>query len=277
MTYATILTSVGPDPSDAPHLQAAIMLAGHFKARLLGACAEFCVPSSMDGAFGPMDMTGALAVAERSVIDANLKAAEAKFRAAVTGLETPAKWRSSIEFPLNALARLSALADLVVVGDKQPDKGDILCSAPVGDLVMRTGRPVLYVPAAGMARAPKTVVVAWKNTREARRAVTDALPFLELAQTVVVYSVLEQGDEAQTSADMTDVLAYLEARGISATGATMPRSASAGEDLLVAAAKTSADLLVSGAYGRTRLEEWMFGGVTKTLIGRSAIPVLLSH
>jgi len=277
MSYTTILTPVRSEPSDTPHLQAAIMLANTYRARLIGTCAQICVPSSMDGAFGPMDMTGALAVAERSVIDANLEAAEKRFRHATAGMSTPCEWRAALDFPVRDLARQAAFADLLVVGEKQSDMGDIIRSAAVGDVVMQAGRPVLFVPTSGMSTEPGTVIIAWKNSREARRAVADALPFLHRAEAVIAYSVLESADEQEGRADLIDLVDYLKAREIKATGVTLPPSGSGGEDILSAASRAGANLIVSGAYGRSRLQEWAFGGVTRALLEHTTVPVLFSH
>lgn len=142
---------------------------------------------------------------------------------------------------------------------------------------MKLGRPVLRIPACGMVIEPRTVAVAWKDTSQARRAVADALPFLLRADTVLIFTVPERGGRDAANESMSGLIAYLSAHDIKATGVCLPASEAAGADLLQAAARSGADLIVAGAYGRTRVEEWAFGGVTRTFLKDAQIPVLFSH
>ena len=180
-----------------------------------------------------------------------------------------------METPLNALARHAVVADLIVIGDMPADTADICRRVSVGDAIMQAGRPVLRIPSGGMALEPETIVIAWKNTREARRAVADALPFLHRAEKVLI--VADRQDARLVGESLDDVSAYLLRRGIVASWVTLPGQGSAGESILAAAAHAGADLIVAGGYGHSRLEEWAFGGVTKTLLDHAPIPVLFSH
>jgi nucleotide-binding universal stress UspA family protein len=274
MTYRAILTPVADAPEVEPHLSAAVEAARAFDALLIGSAAEYCLPTAD---IVPMDVTGAVAVAERSLVETDLDAAAVRFRNATIALGGRSRFVSSIEFPSRALIRHAALADLLVVGSTPSDKGDILRHASVGEILMQAGRPVLAVGPGGMPRMPSTVAISWKNCREARRAVADALPFLRRAETVLAFVSQEGDPERSSCACLTPLIDYLETHGVRCTGVTLPHTDRVGTEILAAAARSGADLLVSGAYGRSRVQEWVFGGATRTYLSSAHIPVLFSH
>jgi nucleotide-binding universal stress UspA family protein len=122
------------------------------------------------------------------------------------------------------------------------------------------------------------VLIAWKDTREARRAVSDALPFLHSATHVTIVGICETEDEGSVSKQVNDVADYLARHGISGDPRVIPdRGVSAAEQLTNLARKEGADFLVAGAYGHSRLGEWFFGGVTRNLLAASPICCLMSH
>jgi nucleotide-binding universal stress UspA family protein len=121
-------------------------------------------------------------------------------------------------------------------------------------------------------------VVAWKDTRESRRAIRDALPFLRLAESVFLVEVAAWGADANALPRLKDVgrfLAQHEIRNV--TERVLPDEPIAADVLLRFAQEQSADLIVSGAYGHSRLGEWIFGGVTRELLSRSPVCCLFSH
>jgi nucleotide-binding universal stress UspA family protein len=119
--------------------------------------------------------------------------------------------------------------------------------------------------------------VAWKDAREARRAIHDALPFLKLADEVSIAVAKPPGAE-DADAQIADVAKYLERHDVHVAEQI---STIAGEDeedvLLDLARQHRVNLIVAGAYGRTRLSEWIFGGVTRRLLLNSPVPCLLSN
>jgi nucleotide-binding universal stress UspA family protein len=122
------------------------------------------------------------------------------------------------------------------------------------------------------------VVVAWKDTRESRRALADSLPFLKAAEQVTVVEVCGKDELADARIRTADVVKYLQRHGVKATAKAVsapPDRVSA--ELNIAAQAIGADLIVAGAYGHTRLGEWMFGGVTYDLLHAPERFVLLSH
>lgn len=148
-------------------------------------------------------------------------------------------------------------------------------AADVGSLALGIGRPVLVIGNNVEHLRANTVLVAWKDTREARRAVADALPFLAKANEVVVATIASNGDDSVRDS-LADVAVYLEHHGIMAQTELIIGEVD-GEQLLTFARSIHADMIVSGAYGHSRLREWAFGGVTRTLIEETSINRFLSY
>ena len=178
--------------------------------------------------------------------------------------------------PLNAVVRAGRCCDLVVVGQTDP-------STPVDGIafdfpqqvVLHTGAPVLVVPFAGGFGAPGARVLgAWKDTREAARALRDALPTLRGAEQVML---VEIGDDGIAPDTLTDAQRRLADQGIAATARSVPGLANAGDALLALAAELSCDPVVMGAYGHSRLRERVLVGVTRHILDAMTVPTLMSH
>ena len=121
-------------------------------------------------------------------------------------------------------------------------------------------------------------MIAWKDTREARRAVRDALPLLQEAQRVSIAEVTSEGMEESAVARIADVARYLAHHDVSVGQQTgIAADESEGNVLLRLAREQDADLIVAGAYGHNRLSEWVFGGVTRNLLTTSTVPCLFSN
>ena len=121
-------------------------------------------------------------------------------------------------------------------------------------------------------------MVAWKDTRESRRAVCDAIPFLRNAEEVTIVEISEHGRETQSQRSIDDVAGYLLRHKV-VVGAKVylqTKQSVAGE-LLRFTRDAGADLIVAGGYGHSRLGEWAFGGVTRDLIAGSPVCCLFSH
>ena len=135
------------------------------------------------------------------------------------------------------------------------------------------------VPPGVAALEGRRVLVAWKDTREARRAVADALPLLSRAEEVLVVEAAPEAEErGQALRRADDVAALLAGHGATARGEALePGGGAVADDLLLAAGRHGADLVVAGGYGHARLREWAFGGVTRDLLARCPVCCLLSH
>ncbi len=189
-----------------------------------------------------------------------------------------AEWVVSQELPIDVLPRLGATCDLVVVGQPDPDldRGRTETGRLPADLALALGRPVLVVPYIGRYPSPgDTVMVAWNGTREAARAVHDALPLLKAAKSVTVFCIDPDPAQSESAAALAKHLLHA---GIAAkVKHTMSADVSVGDVLLSALADAGTDLLVMGAYGHSRLRETVFGGMTATLLNSMTVPVLLSN
>ena len=140
------------------------------------------------------------------------------------------------------------------------------------------GRPTLVVPEGATTLGAEHVVIGWKDTREARRAVRDAMPFLQQATRVTVVEACGPNGEKAALGRLDDVARYLWRHRIECGPKVMVRQEGSGAAQLIQIAQQErADLFVTGAYGHSRLGEWIFGGMTRHLLTGSPICCLMSH
>jgi len=146
------------------------------------------------------------------------------------------------------------------------------------ELALGVGRPVLVVPRYGtFETVGQRVLIAWNGSREATRAVNDAIPILKMATKVTVLSVDPEG-EPDRRLPGADLALHLARHGIAAEAeSTQALDIGVGDVLLSRAADLGADLIVMGAYGHSRLREMMLGGATRHLLQHMTVPVLMSH
>ncbi|MCK5623626.1 MAG: universal stress protein, partial [Alphaproteobacteria bacterium] len=177
--------------------------------------------------------------------------------------------------PLESLSLRSRYADLTVISQNAPESqggGDDL----VDELIMASGRPILVVPYIGApAEIGRKVLVAWNGSREAARAVSDAMPILESADSIEVFAVEPNGIGGMPGADIAQHLARHGLKAIAAKTAGL--DIEVGDVLLNQVADSGADLVVMGAYGHSRMRELVLGGATRHILGHMTVPVLLSH
>lgn len=176
-----------------------------------------------------------------------------------------------------ALAAETRIADLFI--GTRP-YGDPSGEEQVEETVLlRSGRACLFLPPQGMPPASYgTILVAWKNTREAARAVAEALPFLRKAGKVVVGLIEEEGASERHRVEAgTDIGRYLSRQDVSAEVRDIDGWNDTGEALLNEARLIGADMLVMGGYGHSRLREWVLGGATRHVLTHATIPVMIAH
>ncbi|MFE1600270.1 universal stress protein [Methylobacterium sp. ID0610] len=267
MTYASIMVSLDLGPAAAARVQLAADLARRFEARLIGAAAR-----QVTDPVTAMDIAeaGRIYDAEKERVLDELRQARDLFeQAAGPGLD--AAWRAALAPGLTYLAVQARAADLLVVG-RDGDAGAL--GVPPGPLLMEAGRPVLVVPPGLVRLRAERAVVAWKDAPEARRAVLAALPLLQKAEEVLVLGVGPETD-GQAIGDVAD---FLVRHGVPATARMVPESGvRPGAAILANAAAQRADLVVMGAYGHSRLREWLFGGVTRDILQATNACCLMSH
>ena len=271
MSYKTILVRAESDPACDGAIRLAKTVAGMFDAALLGVAAE-----AFDiAAYGLAE--GELMAALRDQIDVDLTSAKQGFLTQTRGWPAGAQWVSSPEYPLDVMAREAHGADLVVASRPQSHASASSSCSPT-DLLMESGLPLLLAADGGAELQAKRVVVAWRDRREAVRAVSDALPFLERAESVHLVNVSPLAASEAARAGLETVKQRLARHGIAAhTEIVEPAYRSVTGDLEAAADRYEADLIVAGAYSHSRLREWVMGGVTQELVAGSKKFVLLSR
>ncbi|WP_374448965.1 universal stress protein [Stella sp.] len=224
-----------------------------------------------DGLRGMLDHHRAVEERERAA------AAEAFARVA-DGRAITSEWRGSRNETGEALMLHARHADLAIVGPPRPDEMPTTVLGPSLDVIFASGRPTLLLPADWPpARLPGRVLVGWNASREAARAVADALPFLVAAEAVHLAVVPEPKIAGLLGADPgTDIARHLARHGVPVTVDRLA-GADVGQTLLDHAERVAADLLVMGASGQSRISEFLFGGATRTILARARRPILLSR
>ncbi len=277
MSFAAIITHVEIEPKAEARLHLAADIANQFDAALIGVGAEYFEPPSVAQSLGYVD--GETLVAEAKAVQDDLKIARAKFETVGKAVRAGAEWRAGVGLPFELLTLEARAADLIVCGGRRPDHWGLHNHADPGDVLMAAGRPVLIAPPTLTKLDAASILIAWKDTRESRRAVADAMPFLKRAKQVLIAEVCEQSDEDDARTRTADVAEYLGRHGVkSSTAVREPGKGPAAAALLKMAEMQDAGLIVAGGYGHARMREWAFGGVTQGLLsGARRAAVLLSH
>jgi nucleotide-binding universal stress UspA family protein len=256
----------------------AVSLAAEFKAHVTGLVFRFnpIVPVMVDMYGIPPEIIEA----QRAEAEKAAKAVVARFEEATRGAGVSAQARSLESAVADAPGTLADIArrfDLCVLGQPQPDDTS-LAGQFIEAVLFGSGRPILIVPYIQTAPLKlDRVMVGWDGSRSAARAVGDAMPLLAKARTaeiVIVSAEAAKSDELPGA----DIALHLARHG---TKVEVERIASADVDpanvILSRAADTSADLLVMGGYGHSRMREFILSGVTRAILGSMTVPTLMSH
>lgn len=274
MAYAALMVQVHARGDCEPRLRLAADVANRLNAALIGVAAALYAPLPE---LQPWLSGADVAQADQRVV-AELDQAKARFESISPTVRRGGQWRAFVESPRNVLARQARAADLLICGVGGAPVDDIQRHVSTGDLLMSAGRPLLTGPADVDHLDLSRVVLAWKDTREARRALADAMPILRRAQAVLVAGAPERDAREDMQIGLADVAELIRRHGGShpSTRILSDRLPPA-DALLEAAVDFDAELIVAGGYGRSRLQEWVFGGVTQRLLQQEAKFVMLSH
>ncbi|MCK9918769.1 universal stress protein [Microbacteriaceae bacterium K1510] len=271
-----IVVNLGLGDRD-PASEFAVSLAETFEAHLLGVAFAYepVIPGSVMGGIPPEFIE-----AQRTESDKKARAAIERFNAAAKRSSLSSESRvvtASISSAAEQLGRITRRFDLAVVG--QPDRETGMPEEVVDEGVLfESGRPVVFVPYIfkGPAKLDR-VMVCWDGSRAATRAIADALPLMQKAkqvEVVIVATGRPKSDEVP-GADLGQHLARhglkVEVKRITSPDIDVPST------ILSYAADSSADLIVMGGYGHSRLREFVLGGVTRGLLESMTVPVLMSH
>ena len=275
MTYATLLVNLQLGQKNSDVLQITADLADRFHARVVGIAAGQAIPVACDEGY----RSGKIFDEDLQRLDEEIGLAELEFRNTFRSRNTPIEWRSQKMFPplSDYIVDQARSADLIVMG---VGTASMLRSAgceDAGVVALTSGRPILVVPSTADLLVLQKIVVCWKDTRESRRAIHDALPMLLQATHVEVVEVVAARDLAESQARLDDVVAWLKAHGVRAD---WHASASTGDDranLEDILRDRRPDLVVAGAYGHSRFREWVLGGTTRDMLFHAERCALLAH
>ena len=279
MPYKNILMPLTNYPARAPDnvLTAALVVAELFGGRIKAAICKITLPDLSNYlALKVTDIPGVIANARRDcdIAVEELQSAFSSVLGNSVSLPQIVTFDAFVDTHASGLMGHARLSDLIIV----PIAPNQISFDLMQDLIFGSGRPVLLLPANVPAKPSfKVVVVAWDGGRVAAKAISDALPFLKSAQTVRLVEIV--GDKPlDESSGVAALGRQLLSHGVEGAIDTLPADGASAGDLISAYCKNhNADLLVMGAYGHSRIRDFVLGGVTKRFVAETAIPVLLAH
>jgi nucleotide-binding universal stress UspA family protein len=275
MEYKSVMVGLALDRRNDACLRVAGDIAERFGARIIGVAASEVRPPMY---FATGDFAQKLLDEEAGAIQRRLSELEAEFRSAVEKRATSVEWRSARGLPVPYMLRQVRSADIIVVGARTEAIIDPNAAPDPSDLVMQAGRPLIVVPSAVEWLDLRSVLVAWKDVREARRAVFDALPILAAAKEVTIAEIPEADTRhADAVSRVADVAAWLHGHGIAAHTIVPENPAGVSDQLDKIANNLGAGAVIAGAYGHSRFREWVLSGVTRHLATESRRCAFLSR
>lgn len=276
MSYKTLLVHVENTPQSHARLRLACDLAMDLQADIIGVGGR--MPAYLDNASaasGGSYADGALVQALSKIDKGDIAKAETSFHRLTAAHVGHTRWTVSEGYPDQAIETYACGADLILAS---PTRGPYSTTIDAAKVALTCGIPVLTLPDDLTALRNKSILIAWKNTREARRAVTDALPFLRAAHEVIIVEVIDDHAPSDAAEGLSNLIDRLEHHGVAAERHMIKDTAGdVAARILDYADNADADLIVAGAYGHSRLREWSFGGMTRGLLSQSRLPILFSH
>jgi nucleotide-binding universal stress UspA family protein len=280
MTYKTILVSLNEIDRLDVLLELTTALAREHDAHVLGL---YVIPAPAiypaAGSYGIPEIFDSFT----RYFEEQLRPAREKFESAVKRNDIAGQWLeigARVPAISDSISEIGRIADLVVLSepDRSADKGVELDL--VENVVLSVGRPVLVIPQkSGRELKINQIVCGYNGSKEAARAVQDALPFLKKAEDVRLVWV-DPSLERETAGPLpgADMAESLDRHGVKATMEPMPTNGiNPAEALLTRARDLGAGLIVMGAYGHSRLREFVLGGATREALSTLSVPLILSH
>ena len=259
MSYKEIIVYLDPFTDTDSRLELAVALAKSHGARLAGvdACSDAAYEGEWrDRALGLEDM----------------------FEATIRRAGLRGSYRSADQWTKGAGHSYAHYADLIIAPQPEFEVQDLIVAGIPEDVLVSAGVPVLLLPYGWKSRvAIENIVIAWKSSREATRAVHDAMPLLARAKKVTAFTFAPVNDILGKEPDL--LVNHLREHGVAAEASSWPDTGEiTASDALFACLETQeADLIVAGAYGHSRFMEGLFGGVSRDLVRQPSLPILMSH
>jgi nucleotide-binding universal stress UspA family protein len=279
MTYKTLAVHLDTSARANARLSLALKLARTYGAHLDGLFATF-EPNPRE--FYVMAGTADYFEERRRLRAEQRAAIERLFHAELTRAQVEGVWSTTDTDAIAAVTKCSRSSDLTIIGQTDLNNPDAYVADNFAEtVVMGAGGPVLVMPHTGyFASIGERVLIAWNGSREAARAVHDAIPFITRAAHVTIAAAASTFTPAPSQASCSDLASMLGRHGATTIDiARFDRHATqtTGDALLSYAADGGFDLLVMGAYGHARLQELVLGGATRTVLSTMTLPVLMSH
>lgn len=280
MSYKTLLAHVADPTRIERLLKAAIPLARSMDAHLVGLSV---LPPYVVMPGGETSGASITIDEHRIAYQSEMRQLKESFLTATAGQTFPSEWReadSVFESVSSVVLDHGRSVDLMIASQQDPKWSYSHLMEDNVRIAMQAGRPLLLVPNAGELRLPaKRVTVAWNARREAVRAVFDALPMLQAADSVNVLWINPER-EKHLAGDLPgdEICMTLARHGVKCEASSATAiGADVGPELLRQATAYGSDLIVMGCYGHSRLREFILGGVSRHVLAAAQIPVLLSH
>jgi len=278
MALKDLLVHVDDSEGNSGRVDAAVRLAAAHEAHLTG----LFVGSDVNAmpVYTDAHIPGEVLEEQRRATRNRAEAAKAAFEKTATRAGVSSEWRFVEGEVTRTLSLHGRYVDLVIIGQANRNDYQALGQGVVEQVLMDVGRPVLVVPYIGAPQAiDERVLVAWNASREAMRAIHDAMPLLERANTVSVLSINpKHGAAGHGEVPGADISRHLARHQVRAEAVHVEAEDMAvGEVLLSRAADLQANLIVMGAYGHSRYRELVLGGATRTLLQSMTVPVMMSH
>ena len=275
MSFQTIMVHLQLGHSNAAVLQAAKHIAQSCNATVIGVAVGQQTLMIYGQSYNLVDFFDR----EQAMLEQKIDAEEALFRAAFKDHAKPVKWLSTVtmEPAVDYVVAHASSVDLIITGATLSDFYEGPNYANAGGIVMQSGRPVLAVPVNAQTFKLDNMLVGWKESREARRAIADAIPLLKLATQVTVFEIVAKDHKEGAAKRLNDVVIWLNSHGVTAKAVITTATDTDAAQFISIAKKHHADIVILGAYGHSRFREWVLGGITNELLQNAQFNAFLSH
>ena len=277
MSYRTILLSLNEISRADAILDAAARLASAHGSHVIGL---YVIPAPMVIAGGPYSGAEIIDTFTKH-FEEHAKPTRTKFEDVMMRNGIAFDWRvvrSHASTISQMICDESRATDLVIVSEIDRDATFGIELGLIEDVVLGSGRPVLVLPRTGGVVPLNEIICGYNGTKEAARAIHDALPILKAAETVRLVWVNPSLDETRGDLAAADMAACLSRHGVRATVDPMPTNMENPFDALSARARdVGANAIVMGAYGHSRLREFVLGGATRQALSTTSLPLVMSH
>ncbi len=275
MSYQTVMVHLQLGHSNLAVLQAAKQITQRTNAAVIGIIVGQQTQMIYGKGYAALDFFDR----EQAHLEEKISAEKALFEKTFKDIAKTIECRSivTMEPVIDFIVAQACSADLIITGVSPSDFYEGPNSTHAGAIVMQSGRPVLAVPVINAQFMLENMLIGWKDTREARRAIADALPLLKLASQVTVLEIAAKDDRHVAAERLNQVVAWLKSHDVSAKPLVSISEDADAIQFLSVAKKQKADIVITGAYGHSRFREWVLGGVTNELLQDAHFCAFMSH